>query len=280
VEVFDSDLVMNLKSVVDATGAKIVLSSDWRRDRLSVEMARRNLQAHGLDIISRTPSLSPWVPVRPAEIVQWIDEYCRSGKISAWIAIDDRNLLEEQQGHHLRGHFVRTKPSIGLDRGTARHCIQLLQQQSGDCHRKTISNPLAHTHMRTRSDPNAWSMDAFAQRKQCAVNVDNYAQDAYGGFHAASVSPSPKKDARSPQQCPMQCYHSQAVGTMAAGPDMQALVSPRYKPDYWSEAMMSPRHQLAYPKCTDRLLNLPSPSRCPLGKIDNIVSVPNPAIAA
>jgi len=135
---FKSDLVENLKSVVDATSAKIVLSSDWRRQRHLAEQARRTLRAYGLDFIDCTPSLSHDVAQRPTEILQWKNEYSKSTslslsvrqkRISAWIAIDDRSLLEEQDGHELQGHFVQTKPKVGLDRSTAHKCIQLLHSQ-------------------------------------------------------------------------------------------------------------------------------------------------------
>lgn len=129
--VFEGDLVMNLKSVVEATGARIVLSSDWRRDRNGEDHARRSLQAYGLEFISCTPCFSPYVHQRPTEILQWKKEYCRTNRLElgAWIAIDDRNLLEEQHGSEMQGHFVHTDMNVGLDRAAALQCIQLLLEQ-------------------------------------------------------------------------------------------------------------------------------------------------------
>jgi len=129
--IFDGYLARNLKKIVEATGAEIVLSSDWRRHRTSVAKARRNLQAYGLDFIDCTPSLSPRVAQRPTEILLWKQDFCSSGQrqIDAWIAIDDRNLAEEQDGQELQGHVVRTRPKVGLDRSAADKCIQLLLAQ-------------------------------------------------------------------------------------------------------------------------------------------------------
>jgi hypothetical protein len=126
-----SFLLTNLKTVVQATGAKLVLSSDWRRYRRNIEVLRQSLQLHGMDIIGCTPQLSPHVPQRPAELLQWIHDYrSHGGQIGAWIAIDDRDLLVEKQGNQLEGHFVRTNPKIGLDGNVAHKSIQLLQSQS------------------------------------------------------------------------------------------------------------------------------------------------------
>merc|ERR1712070_672929 len=68
---------------------------------------------------------------RPTEISQWRKEYCRQGirKLDAWIAIDDRNLLQEQHGAEMWGHFVKTNPKVGLDHVAMHKCIQLLQAQ-------------------------------------------------------------------------------------------------------------------------------------------------------
>ena len=55
--VFEPQLVRNLKMVVDATGAEIVLSSDWRRTPAALEDARRTLRSYGIDCIGYTPCL-------------------------------------------------------------------------------------------------------------------------------------------------------------------------------------------------------------------------------
>lgn len=195
--VFETELVMNLRHVIEATGAQIVLSSDWRRERFSIDQARRNLQMYGLDCIACTPSLSPYVKQRPTEILQWRDEYCRSNPITNWIAIDDRNLLEERDGFALRGHFVHINPMIGLDSAAAYDCIHLLNQpesrdnffrhqpESRDNFGRPISNSLsnswARTHATIGSSPSIYSsnnlnMDFGAETKSRYPSFDLYAQ--------------------------------------------------------------------------------------------------------
>lgn len=130
--VFEPQLVRNLKMVVDATGAEIVLSSDWRRTPAALEDARRNLRSYGIDCIGYTPCLSPSVPQRPREILMWKDDHHEKGGsfVTAWIAIDDRPLLEEEKGSGLRGHFVHTDPDIGFEGPCIEEAIHLLNRGS------------------------------------------------------------------------------------------------------------------------------------------------------
>lgn len=133
--VFEQHLLLNLKRVVEATGAKIVLSSDWRRHAPAREEARRALRSLGLDFIGTTPCLSPYLPQRPTEILQWKKEYCEKIRrenlepLTSWIAIDDRPLLEERHGSLLQGHFVHTNPVRGFCDQSADEAIQLLQKE-------------------------------------------------------------------------------------------------------------------------------------------------------
>mmetsp|Transcript_107981 Transcript_107981/g.170607 ORF Transcript_107981/g.170607 Transcript_107981/m.170607 type:complete len:239 (-) Transcript_107981:55-771(-) len=129
---FEENLLRNLKRVVDETGATIVLSSDWRRHPQARLEAKRVLGTVGLTFVACTPSLSAYIAQRPTEIMQWKRDYtkrCDAERISNWIAIDDRPLLEERHGHCLRGHFVQTQPLRGLVESVADECIKLLNQE-------------------------------------------------------------------------------------------------------------------------------------------------------
>jgi hypothetical protein len=129
--VFEPQLVRNLKRVVDATGAEIVLSSDWRRTPCALEDARRNLRSFGMDCIGYTPCLSPSVPQRPKEILMWKDDHHENGGsfVTAWVAIDDRPLLDEEKGMGLRGHFVQTDENIGFEGPCVEDAIHLLNRE-------------------------------------------------------------------------------------------------------------------------------------------------------
>jgi len=130
--VFEDSLLKNLKRVVESTGATIVLSSDWRRHPAARLEAKRVLATVGLTFIACTPALNAYIAQRPTEILQWKKEYCKrpdAERISHWIAIDDRPLIEERHGSYLRGHFVQTQPIRGLTEQNSDECIALLNQE-------------------------------------------------------------------------------------------------------------------------------------------------------
>lgn len=98
-----------LRSVVQQTGAKIVLSTDWRRVPKLKTILIQTLQSYGMDVIGSTKMYPPWQPVRPVEIVEWLTEYNKTAAaegldpITAYAAVDDRSLCQESGGDGLRG---------------------------------------------------------------------------------------------------------------------------------------------------------------------------------
>lgn len=130
--VFEEPLLLNLKRVVDETGATIVLSSDWRRHPAARMEAKRVLATVGLSFVACTPCLSAYIAQRPTEIMQWKKEYCKrveNDRLTTWVAIDDRPLIEERHGTYLRGHFVQTQPMHGLTKMASDECIAILNQE-------------------------------------------------------------------------------------------------------------------------------------------------------
>lgn len=126
---FEDPLLQNLKRLVEETGAKIVLSSDWRRHPCARAGARQFLQKADLDFIGHTPCMSPALPQRPTEIMTWKQGYVKKEgvePITHWVAIDDRELLAERHGKCLVGHFVRTHPLRGLTEPAVEQCKQIL----------------------------------------------------------------------------------------------------------------------------------------------------------
>mmetsp|Transcript_72200 Transcript_72200/g.159746 ORF Transcript_72200/g.159746 Transcript_72200/m.159746 type:complete len:257 (+) Transcript_72200:41-811(+) len=129
--IMEDNLLRNLARVVHETGAQIVLSSDWRRHPEARAAAKQALASVGLVLIGCTPCKSPYLAQRPTEIMEWKREYMRrpgAEKWESWIAIDDRDLLNEQHGRHLRGHFLQTHPMRGLTAEAADQCIAILKQ--------------------------------------------------------------------------------------------------------------------------------------------------------
>eukprot|EP00927_Polykrikos_kofoidii_P045582 TRINITY_DN3961_c0_g1_i2.p1 TRINITY_DN3961_c0_g1~~TRINITY_DN3961_c0_g1_i2.p1 ORF type:complete len:228 (+),score=31.63 TRINITY_DN3961_c0_g1_i2:63-746(+) len=131
---FEEPLLRNLKRVVDQTGAEIVLSSDWRRHPAARAEAARVLATVGLNFISCTPCLSIYIAQRPTEIVQWQRDFGRradpSQKITHWVAIDDRALLEERHGSYLKDHFVQTQPMRGLMEDRCEEVVRILNREA------------------------------------------------------------------------------------------------------------------------------------------------------
>lgn len=130
---FEDPLLQNLKRLVDDTGAKIVLSSDWRRHPCARAGARQFLQKADLDFIGHTPCMSPALAQRPTEIMTWKQGYLKKEgmePITHWVAIDDRELLAERHGKCLVGHFVRTHPLRGLTEPAVEQCKQILNSNA------------------------------------------------------------------------------------------------------------------------------------------------------
>jgi len=124
---------MNLKRIVDTTGADIVLSSDWRRHPSARLEAKRVLNAVGLNFIACTPCLSAFLAQRPTEIMQWKRDHNKrpdAERITHWVVIDDRPLLEERHGNYLRGHFAQTQPLRGLTEAIVDECCRILMQEA------------------------------------------------------------------------------------------------------------------------------------------------------
>ncbi|KAL3933516.1 MAG: hypothetical protein SGPRY_000245 [Prymnesium sp.] len=121
-----------LKRVVSETGnTKVVLSSDWRRQQALKRLVVTTLKQYGIKCIGATPQRSMMQPVRPMEILSWLSANGPSveGGVTAWIAIDDRNLLLESGGQDLKGHFVHTHISTGLTVTKADQAIKLLNAE-------------------------------------------------------------------------------------------------------------------------------------------------------
>ena len=103
-----------LNSVAKATGAKVVLSTDWRRQAQLKRQVVAALKRLDIEVIGATPMKAMFQPIRPVEILEWMSANGSKSEVTSWVAIDDRDLLNEQGGQGLQGHMVRTHPNSGL----------------------------------------------------------------------------------------------------------------------------------------------------------------------
>lgn len=112
----------NLKHIVKETGAKVVLSSDWRYGRDDpvynsdyLEL-RHELQRYGIQFYGFTPELPSGH--RGAEISKWLKAHEEVGN---FVILDDRTDIEPN-----KDHWVRTVMSQGLGVKEAEDAINIL----------------------------------------------------------------------------------------------------------------------------------------------------------
>ncbi len=118
----DEDNIKNLKTIVDATGAKIVLSSSWRYGWAEHSDAVQDwcqilvdiLAKYDLKIIDKTEYLSSGR--REDEIKDWLDK-CEE-KIEGFVILDDG--AYEWHRHGFDKHLVAKKNTTVVQENTKR----------------------------------------------------------------------------------------------------------------------------------------------------------------
>ena len=119
-----------LAAVVRATDAKVVLSTDWRRQAQLKRQVIAALKRLDMEVIGATPMRPMFQPIRPQEITEWLHANRDKFGITQWVAIDDRDLLNEHGGTELQGHMVRTHPNTGLTKRLGDVAIEILGGQA------------------------------------------------------------------------------------------------------------------------------------------------------
>lgn len=113
-----------LKWIVVETGAKIVLSSSWRKlgkqnpDYLEL---LRILDTYGLEIFSETPHHSRYGKWRGNEIMEWIDS--RGGEVESIVILDDDSDMCELMPFLVHLNWRKDR---GLGKKHAEAAIELL----------------------------------------------------------------------------------------------------------------------------------------------------------
>lgn len=124
IEKVEDDKIQLLKQIIDKTGAKIALSSDWRfwlgADDEDMILLERKLSSVGIDIMSSTPMTKHGY--RGAEIYQWINEW-QGEKIDKFVILDDRDDMRPYMNK-----LVQTSFNLGLQEKHVRKAIQLLNE--------------------------------------------------------------------------------------------------------------------------------------------------------
>lgn len=117
----DDSLLINLRRIVYATKAELVLSSTWRimsEDRMMVQRALHNL---GMQLFDKTPKLPG--EVRDDEIRQWLAENQKRYSIDKWAVLDDNDEADLKDGS-----YFRTTDRDGCTLEIAEKVIEYLNQ--------------------------------------------------------------------------------------------------------------------------------------------------------
>ncbi len=131
----EDNKILLLKEIINKTGAKIVLSSSWRKGWrfkeenpkcASVEVRlfkalELKLKSHGIELMSYTPHL--WQ--RGEEIEIWLDEW-RGEEIESFVILDD---MEEGEFTPNSDRLIRTDICIGLTKRHVDLAIKLLNEK-------------------------------------------------------------------------------------------------------------------------------------------------------
>ncbi len=121
-------LILNLKKIVDATGAAIVLSSDWRLVRDDREhgkdyryLVRRLKTVAGLDISGHTDDIS-WSS-RGDEIRKYLNDH---PEVTGYVVLDDIPFTSFETCN-LGDHLILTNERKGLTAKDADEAIRILE---------------------------------------------------------------------------------------------------------------------------------------------------------
>ena len=125
---FSNECCENLKAVLDATGAKIVVTSSWRLFPKRFVDMRVQFESSGLPntneyIIGRTKDFRTQPGIKGHIQMRWLEiqDYLSTAKVDNYIIIDDFDL-----GKYDKEHFVKTNMHRGLTGALADACISKL----------------------------------------------------------------------------------------------------------------------------------------------------------
>lgn len=137
---FHKQFEENLKDVIDNTGAKIVISSTWRRSGLKAMKAmwfKRDLAGEVIDVTPDCAQLKTFGTLeyyeakeRGYEIQEWLDSH---SEVTNYVIFDDDNdMLESQRPNFVRCSGKKEPDSIdvgyGLTKKRALKAIEILNK--------------------------------------------------------------------------------------------------------------------------------------------------------
>lgn len=130
IDIFNEDMlderaIVQLKKIVEATNAEIVLSSSWRWYKETRDKVHYQLQQKGIDFVDTTPENIDISLSRGAEIKLWLDIH---PEVEKFVILDDDDLRTEE---YLPYH-VKTTFRYGLTREKAAEAIKILNGETDE----------------------------------------------------------------------------------------------------------------------------------------------------
>ena len=111
----EAHLVQNLATIVEATGAEIVLTSNWRFSHYSLTVLKDAFRYFNLTIYSEIEDQF----CRATEIKLWANKH----KVDKYVVLDDE---DENLSARFQEKFIKIDFSKGLTREVAAKAIKLL----------------------------------------------------------------------------------------------------------------------------------------------------------
>lgn len=124
VDIFNEDMlderaIVQLKKIIEATNAEIVLSSSWRWYKNTRDKVHHQLRLKGIDFVDTTPRETDITMSRGAEIKEWLNNH---PEVEKFVILDDDELqIKEYLPYH-----VKTTFKYGLTREKAAEAIKIL----------------------------------------------------------------------------------------------------------------------------------------------------------
>lgn len=118
-DMLDPRAIVQLKKIVETTGASIVLSSSWRWEKGLRDKVHYQLREKEIDFIDTTTLQIDITLSRGKEIDKYLENH---PEIENFVILDD----DEIQSATLKPHHVRTTFKYGLTREKAEEAIKIL----------------------------------------------------------------------------------------------------------------------------------------------------------
>lgn len=127
VHVYADDLlydpsIKQLKRLIDATNAKVILSSSWRNHPDAMEHLEAQLNAYNIFIYGKTPRVGPQ---RGDDITAWFNRYDKAGLFKLrpeeynYIILDDDSDMTVHMDHLVKTDFETGLQYTHVDRAIA-----------------------------------------------------------------------------------------------------------------------------------------------------------------